>query len=251
MANAALPAGGGPAAGAPTSLSESQWADLLLEDIPAPVNATNERNIEVWMENEEPPAQWWGGYGSAAAPTRLNPLNASVGSGSGGGVSAGGLGTYSNLATAAHYTAGMINQSNMAPIKTALEATDDPTDFGNAVISSPWASSHYEHEVSRFTGTPTLGPTVTNPSAIGNPGALPAATGSIGATVGSAVGSATASASSGSGILGDVEKGGAYLALILAGAGLVVLGLWKIANPGTSIRQGVTSAATTAAVVAA
>jgi hypothetical protein len=42
---------------------------------------------------------------------------------------------------------------------------------------------------------------------------------------------------SASGVTGDVEKGGAYLALILAGVTMVVLGVWKVANPGSSVKS--------------
>jgi hypothetical protein len=251
------------------SMSELQWVDLLLEDIPAPVTANTEADVLAWMAHEEPPAQWWGGYGtpsSSPAPAgttpaegygqdmRIDPLNASVGSGPGGGISDSGLGSYPNLAVAAQYTAGMINQTNMAPIKAALEANDSGLAFGQALVSSPWAGSHYGGNAASFAESVSQGPAVTNAADIGN--ATPGAPVPLSGASTSPTGTIQTT-----GILGDltnptgtIEKAGAYIALIAAGVGLVVLGVWKMANPGTSLKEipaQIKSDASTAAGAAA
>lgn len=239
------------------SMSELDWIDLLLEDVPAPVTAQNEANVATWMEKEEPPGQWWGGFGSAQDPTRLNPLNASVGSGTDGGISSGGLGTYPDLTTAAHYTAGMIDQPNMAGIKSALESSAPSSAFGAAVVASPWASSHYGGNVGGFSQVTNPGPTITDAQAIGAGKVEPAGTAiTAGATAGAGTqntGTAVLTSLTSpltSSISGDVKSAGAYLILIGAGAALVVLGLFKTANPGLSIRQTATKAAGAAALAA-
>jgi hypothetical protein len=104
----------------------------------AQTTQNNVDNIRAWMSNENPTSNW---------NNRNNPLNASLGTSA-----ADGTASYSSLDVAATYTAKMINQSNMSAIKAALMANANRTDFANAVISSPWASSHYDHNVGRFTG---------------------------------------------------------------------------------------------------
>lgn len=124
--NSAAP---GPPPQSSGSMTESQWAALLLQNVGAPVTQNNIDNILRWMTAEEPTQNWY---------DRNNPLNASVGTGT-----VDGTGSYADLQSAAQYTAGMINQNNMAGIKQALMENADPNTFSAAVVASPWASSHY------------------------------------------------------------------------------------------------------------
>lgn len=267
------------------SMTELQWADLLLEDIPAPVTANTEADVLAWMRNENYPGTWWGGFGSPSAGpepagtqggdgnlVHINPLNASVGSGSGGGISPGGTGSYPDLGAAAEYTAQMINQQNMAPIKSALEANDSQAAFGAAAISTPWAGSHYGGDVTRFEGATNQGPPITNPATIGNvtPGAPvplgPAQTTSISGDINEGLnclfGECNLSTGKGTGP-GSAIQGtetltnprtwegiGVYLLLIGAGAGLVMLGAFKVANPGASVTSKLSETAKTTAETA-
>lgn len=145
--------------GNPTS--SAQWAQLVLEDGGAPVTQSNINLMLTWMENENYPANW--------AP-RNNPLNASLGTDS-----TDGTGGYQSLNESAYYTARMIfGQSNMSGIAAALgSGTATPAQFGQAVISSPWASSHYGYNLARFThGAPGSSPAATAAAAAnqaGNP----------------------------------------------------------------------------------
>jgi hypothetical protein len=116
------------------------WATLVLTDAGLPTTKNNIDNMTVWMTNEEPATNWW---------DRNNPLNASLGTSASDGT-----GSYPDLTTAAAQTAKMIRQDNMSAIYTALKNDAPPATFGAAVISSPWASSHYGGIVSRFTGAP-------------------------------------------------------------------------------------------------
>ena len=129
-----------PASGAGGTGSKHDWAQLLLKDVGGvPVTENNVTNIGRWMTMEEPSSNW---------NNRNNPLNASLGTSASDGTA-----SYPDLATAAQYTAKMINQSNMSAIKAALASNASASDFAAAVISSPWASSHYRNNQSGFAGT--------------------------------------------------------------------------------------------------
>ena len=139
-----------PPAAKPSSMSPTQWAQLVAKDLNLGNNPNAVTDILSWMKNEEPTSTWWGGFGSAAAPTRLNPLNAGDIGHFGYGadpvtknVLAGGLGTYPTLTDAASASAQMIEQANMAPILQALQQGVDPAAFQAAAASSPWAGGHY------------------------------------------------------------------------------------------------------------
>jgi len=139
------PSGGGGVtggAGTPTAtqldaagrITTEQWATALLQQINAdghnvPVTQNNIQNVMRWMASEEPASSWL---------TRNNPLNASVGSGS-----ADGTGAQPSVSQGIANTAGMIEQGNMAAILGALQSDAAPQSFTSAVVSTPWASSHY------------------------------------------------------------------------------------------------------------
>jgi len=140
-----------PPAPAPVSnMSPTMWAQQLLADLGAPITGNTTQDIMAWMEHEEPASQWWGGYGTASAPSRFNPLNAGDIGHYGyhatpltGNTLSGGLGTYNNLMDAAAASAQMLGQGNMSAIKAALMGNQGLQGFTQALESSPWASSHY------------------------------------------------------------------------------------------------------------
>lgn len=131
-------------AGNPTA-----WANQVLQDLGVQVTPNTTQDILSWMAHEEPQGQWWGGFGTAANPTRLNPLNTGYpGFGYGpdpatGNTLSGGLGTYPSLSAAAQGAAATIEQGNMSGILNALRSNDPVAQFGQAVDASPWAASHY------------------------------------------------------------------------------------------------------------
>jgi hypothetical protein len=146
-----------------SGMSQSQWAQLVLQHIGAPVTQNNIDNLMRWMTAEEPTNNWF---------NRNNPLNASVGTGT-----VDGTGSYATLEIGAQYTAGMIDQSNMSGIKQALMADADPSSFSAAVVASPWASSHYGGDPNHIADIPVPGGQVTGGlSEPGSGGAVPAAT---------------------------------------------------------------------------
>jgi len=136
--------------------SNQIWATTLLVDAGLPTTSNNIDNVMRWMVNEEPASNWW---------DRNNPLNASLGTSASDGT-----GSYPSLTIGAQYTAAMLRQQNMAPIFNALAANAPPATFGAAVISSPWASSHYGGNVSRFTGAVPPVVTYTGQTLVASPG---------------------------------------------------------------------------------
>ncbi len=166
----------------PTSMTPTQWADLVLTDAGDPVNATTTSDILAWLPSEEPTSQWWGGYGTASDPTRINPLNAGdmVNGVPQQGYSAtpltlntlgGGLGTYPNLADAAAATAQMFHTS-FPGIQSALQNSEGGTQFGQALVKAGYAQSAYGGNAGIINAGAAAqaanGAAVTNPSAISN-----------------------------------------------------------------------------------
>lgn len=174
-----------PKPAAPTSMNPTQWAQLVAQDLGINVNQDPNAVLDIlsWMPNEEPTSSWWGGYGTAAAPTRINPLNAGDIGNFGYSGQASGLGGYANLTNAAGATAQMIGQQNMSPILAALRAGDAPGAFSKALETSPWAGSHYGGAT--FTAaqaeSEAQGAAVTNKAAIGSGGNVSASSAVAGA----------------------------------------------------------------------
>lgn len=125
----------------PTILAQSDnyiWATTMLKAAGLPTTTNNVNNVVRWMAAEEPPANWY---------DRNNPLNASLGTSS-----TDGTGSYPSLTVAAQETAAMLRQSNMSAIYNALAANAPLATFSAAVVSSPWASSHYGGNPNYLTG---------------------------------------------------------------------------------------------------
>lgn len=131
-----------------------EWATMVLNDLGAPVSANNLNNMLAWMLSEN---SW--------PPPRNNPLNNGLGSGGGSG-----LGSYPDLATAAHYAAlGMQGQitgaggiNGQPGIAQALVSDAPFAVFHQATINATWSGDHYA-------GTDWLG--ATSPASMGISGA--------------------------------------------------------------------------------
>jgi len=116
-------------------ITNADWAALVLQDAQLPVTQNNVTVILQWMDSENSPQTWY---------LRNNPLNNGLGSGGGGG-----FGRYANLRIAASYVAKQLHRSLFAGIAAALAADSAPAVTEQAIIASPWASSHYGYG-SRF-----------------------------------------------------------------------------------------------------
>jgi hypothetical protein len=110
-------------------VTNADWAALVLQDAGLPVTQNNVTVILQWMDSENSPKTWY---------LRNNPLNNGLGSGGGGG-----FGSYANLRIAASYVAQQLDRSLFAGIHDALAADSAPAVTAQAIIASPWASSHY------------------------------------------------------------------------------------------------------------
>ena len=128
-----------------------------------------------------------------------------------------------------------LDMPNFAGIKAALEQ-NNPAAARQAIIASPWAASHYNGG-SSFSSSP-----------------LP---GQANAITGSSTSPATLTGFSipglggiSSGITSDIKTAAGYVLAIGGGVALVVLGVFKTANPGKSVSQTVSQAAPLAALAA-
>lgn len=228
------------------------WAAQLLEDVnaeapnapPVPIDANTVGDIAHWLPAEEPTSNWF---------DRNNPLNASLGTSASDGTA-----SYPDLTTAAEYTAAMIDQTNMAGIRAAL-AADDPvgSGFSAAVVASPWASGHYGGNPEAIASTtPGGGPA---PAGSGTPGAVPA---NLASLTSASLTSLNASPFDLFGIPqtigGDVASSiwsevGPFIVktmLVVAGLGIIGLGLYKATDTGAKIKQATQSAPELAAAAA-
>jgi len=110
-------------------VTNADWAALVLQDAKLPVTKNNVTVLLQWMDSENSPQSWW---------LRNNPLNNGLGSGGGGG-----FGSYANLRIAASYVAQQLDRSLFGGIHAALAADSAPSVTEQAIVASPWASSHY------------------------------------------------------------------------------------------------------------
>ncbi|HEX3947609.1 MAG TPA: hypothetical protein VHW47_07875 [Acidimicrobiales bacterium] len=213
-----------------TTWTPTTWADQLLEDVnaenpsapPVPIDGTTVGDVLHWMPAEEPITDWY---------DRNNPLNASLGTSS-----VDGTGSYSDLGTGASYTAAMINQSNMAPIRQALVDDATPTEFAKAAISTPWASGHYGYDPANIATTaPGGGPA---PASAGSSSTVQVVAGLTGTGAGaSATTTGLLTIFDGKAEIDAIEHFGATAMLVVAGLGIIGLGLYKLASPDKTIGQ--------------
>ena len=117
-----------------SSMTNVQWAALVLQDGGWPVTQNNITSMLQWMASENSPATWTGTAGAN------NPLNNGLGSGGGSG-----LGSYSDLTKAAVEVAANLHAGNNGypAIVAAFQQSASPSVTAKAIQSSSWASSHY------------------------------------------------------------------------------------------------------------
>ena len=150
-------------------MNPTQWAQLVAKDLG--INTTQDPNAALdilgWMPHEEPSSSWWGGFGTAANPTRINPLNAGdigkygyAGSPTTGNTLAGGLGTYGSLTDAAAASADMLRQQNMSAALAGLKRGDAPGQFTADINATPWAQAKYSTITPGQVEAEAQGPTV-------------------------------------------------------------------------------------------
>ena len=113
------------------------WAQTVLQDAGLPTTPNNVLNITRWMVSEEPASNWY---------HNNNPLN----------INASGTGsdTFDSLTDSASRTAQYLAMSNYTGIRAALASNAAFPTFMSAVVSSPWAASHYGGQL--FSGTPPV-----------------------------------------------------------------------------------------------
>ena len=223
---------------APTDRSQWStltWAILLLAQLPGvPLTMNNVINVMTWMASEEPAGSWlsWN-----------NPLNATAGATQ---MTVNGVTTpgYSDPETGINATAGMIQQSNMSAILAALQQNASYSTFKSAVVSSPWASSHYGGGAD-FSSSPLVAWATGSGS---NPTGI---LGQVGASI-PGVSEFSGLASAASGLISDVTNVSWWkrVGVFLLGAGLVGIGAYLFAqttDTGSKITGGAKSAGELAA----
>lgn len=202
------------------------WADDLLHKIGAPRSPGNEQFIYDWEVSE-------GGGG------RYNPLNQGPVPGhpeltSTGPQYGGGAADYVSWAAGLAGAADYLGMASFTGIRDALRA-NRPAAARSALISSPWAQSHYGGG-SAFSNAPLPGHKSALPGGMGSAGNgfsltnpstwLPSLTGGITASIGTAVKEAV--------IMGP---------LLLLGAGLIGAGIWKAAGGTRKAQAAIQTAA--------
>ena len=117
-----------------TTITNQEWAILVLKDGGWSTTDNNIQSILQWMASENTPRTWSGTAGAN------NPLNNGLGSGGGSG-----LGSYPNLTVAAEYAARGLKGgiTGTASATQVLTHAAGPKAFEQAMINSTWASGHY------------------------------------------------------------------------------------------------------------
>ena len=111
------------------------WAKALLAADSLPVTACNLSAVTEWEIREG------GGFGNQAS---YNALNVNPGPGAGWpGYPATGAWAFPSAAIGLSYTVRTLNLAAYSGIRAALAAGDDAQAVCNAIMASPWASSHY------------------------------------------------------------------------------------------------------------
>ena len=225
------------------------WADELLTQASAQwgVNVDtpgNEQFVYDWEKSE--------GGGGKFNPLNQGPVPGAPQLTSTGSQYGGGAADFVSVGAGITGALDYIDMPAYSGVKAGLEA-NQPAAARSALIASPWAASHYGNGADFSTA------------------ALPGQASAIVDTGSSSTGSTSAELTSGlnfnpldgfgipgaiigsasSSVTGDIMKGGTFLLAVGAGVALIVLGLFKTADPGRSITQTAGDTAKTAATAAA
>jgi hypothetical protein len=147
------------------------WAQNFLKALGAPVTAGNEQFVYDWEQSE--------GGGGAYNPLNQGPVPGNSSLTSTGSQYGGGAADYVSYAAGIQGSVDYLNMSNFTSIKAALMA-NNPTGAKQALIDSPWASSHYGYG-SSFSNAPLPGQAT---SLIGNAGNTQTASNTTGSVQG-------------------------------------------------------------------
>ena len=237
--------GGGPGAAAAWAraqlqLDSQQWGVNV--DTPG-----NEQFVYDWELSE--------GGGGANNPLNQGPVPGAPQLTTTGSQYGGGAADYASIGAGLEGTLAYLDMPLYSGVKTGLEQ-NNPAAAKAALISSPWASSHYGGGAN-FATAPPPAPTAILTSkgwVNGLKGVLGGVGGAILGPVVPGVAQKGASAAAGAvtgGLTGELKKAGAYLLFVGAGAALIVAGVMKMANPGASMKTTFTSAAKAAGMAAA
>lgn len=107
--------------------TNASWAKLVMMYGGWPQTDSNITVFLQWMRQENGPDDWW---------NRNNPLNNGWGSGGGAG-----FGSYPDLATAARMAAENLHRPLFSGIASCFAAGSGGCK--DAIVASPWATSHY------------------------------------------------------------------------------------------------------------
>jgi len=208
-----------------TPVTKQSWAKSLLLGLGLPVTSDNVDAIVGW-ENAE------GGHWSNTAT--YNPLNTTQVPASG---SYGNTGTQGNIKAYSSWGQGLaatittLKNGSYGGILDALKKGNDPNGVAAAIGSSPWGTSG--SLVSQ-----TIGASVTGNVGVGGGGTISSTVGTVASAVTGAVGAATSAVGSvvssanpaswvstlWNDIKGSAEYAGLFIALLIAGAYMLVKG---------------------------
>lgn len=123
-----------------TTLTNLDWANLVLQDLNASPSANSEQALLDQMASENSPSTWTGTAGAN------NPLNNGLGSGGGSGT-----GSYPDLTTSAYYAAQELQDISPSAVQ-ALQSGASPSVYAQDIIASPWSGSHYNDGANYYQG---------------------------------------------------------------------------------------------------
>src|ERR1035437_3315756 len=119
----------------PPSMTNVQWASLVLTDGGWPLSTNNVNFMLQWMASEMPPAKWTGSAGAN------NPLNNGYGTGGGSG-----LGSAPDLTRAAQWVVDELHSSGDTggdAVVLCLQQSAPTANTARAQIASAWSGGHY------------------------------------------------------------------------------------------------------------
>jgi hypothetical protein len=233
---------------APAEENQSSWADQFLEGLHDTPTPNSEQAVEGWEGGEGGAGPEWGIATNTAA---YNPINTTLGEpGSstviGGPAAAAGVQSYTSWAQGLTASVSTLNedQPGYAQIRQDLASGAAPGQLNADVDASAWGT----HDLSAGGYQPLTGPgtpPVTGVTAVspidtgpGGAGTLPASTPAATTGVVSDVGGDLFSLLGGSSVETSLTKAGIVIVAVVAGAALLVAGVYKAVSPGAKAAAG-------------